>query len=207
MPVPLVLGAPAAGSALLAAAQWTLAACVAGFVAVGIMEGTKDKAETNQKDKAEAKTDAISTTREQCEKCPAIGQVTPYWESVSISADSTIYQIQICNSVYMPETEKIQVWLCLSVRFDGWKPQQCLFLEAKAKYDQFFENAEPKFWWKISKSGHISMMSQAGRQQTVCSTLKGIPNSHWHFLQPMSFAYYARAFSIYANIKVLHTPL
>ncbi|MDE1486979.1 restriction endonuclease fold toxin 5 domain-containing protein [Xenorhabdus bovienii] len=203
MPLPLVFASPV----LVAAAEYTLTA-LAGIaigvgVGVGIEEATKDKEE----DKAKTETGTIASSRTKCEECPAIGQVTPYWESVSISADSTIYQIQICNSVYMPEIEKIQVWLCLGVRFDGWKPQQCLFLEAKAKYDQFFENDDPKFWWKISKSGHISMMSQAGRQQTVCSTLKGIPNSHWHFLQPVSFAYYAKAFSIYANIKVLHTPL
>ncbi|WP_340618616.1 restriction endonuclease fold toxin 5 domain-containing protein [Xenorhabdus entomophaga] len=207
MPGPLVLGAPAAGAALVAAAEWTLAACVAGLVAVGIMEGTKEKEDTAEKDKAESRTDAISTTREKCDECPAIGSVTPFWEGVSISAKSTLYQIQICNSEYNPEMGKIKVWKCSEVRFDGWKPKQCLFLEAKAKYDQFFEGGVPKFFWKISKSGHKSMMSQAGRQQAVCIEFAGIPNSHWHFLQPVSFAYYSKAFSIYPNITAFHTPL
>ncbi|MDX7992699.1 restriction endonuclease fold toxin 5 domain-containing protein [Xenorhabdus littoralis] len=204
MPIPLVL----AGPALLAAAEYTLTA-LAGIaigtgVAVGINEATKDK--SDEQDKAKAETEAITSSRTKCEECPAIGHVIPYWESVSISADSTLYQIQVCNSTYEPATGKIEVWKCLEVRFDGWEPKQCLFLEAKAKYDQFFKDGVPMPWWKVSKSGHLSMMSQSAKQQAVCTKFEGIPNSHWHFLQPINYAYYLKMFSVYPNIKVFHTP-
>ncbi|MCG3462199.1 restriction endonuclease fold toxin 5 domain-containing protein [Xenorhabdus bovienii] len=199
MPLPLVF----AGPVLVAAAEYTLTA-LAGIaigvgVGVGIDEATKDKEE----DKAKTETGTIASSRTKCEKCPAIGNVIPYWESASISATSTIYQIQICNSVYNPETNQIQVWKCRVASFDGWKPEQCLFLEAKGKHDQFFEDGEPKFWWK---GGHSSMMSQAARQQEVCTTYQGIPNSHWHFMEPISFSYYSKAFSGFQNIKVFYTP-
>ncbi|PHM50533.1 restriction endonuclease fold toxin 5 domain-containing protein [Xenorhabdus miraniensis] len=206
MPGPLVLGAPAAGSALLAAAEWTLAACVAGLVAVGIMEGTKDKEKTDEKDKAEARTDAISTTREKCDKCPAIGQVVVFWEKCPSYSNITIeYQTRIAGTTYDPALVAIQTWKCQTVNFDGWKPENCLFLEAKALYDQFFKNGVPMDWWKVSKSGHLSMINQAERQQEVCDAFDGIPRSHWHFLQPISFAYYTRWFSIHPNITVFHT--
>ncbi|WP_426575251.1 restriction endonuclease fold toxin 5 domain-containing protein (plasmid) [Xenorhabdus stockiae] len=213
MPAPLVLGAPAAGAALVAAAEWTLAACVAGLVAIGIMEGTKEKEEADEKDKAESRTDAISTTREKCDECPAIDQVVVVWEKCSSYSDITIeYQTRIAGTTYKPELGVIQTWLCQTVNFDGWKPGQCLFLEAKANYEQFFEDGEPKWFFAkfkkkpTDKTGLESMMSQASRQNGVCISLSNIPKSHWHFLQSVPYEYFSEAFSPFSNIKTFHTP-
>ncbi|PHM50528.1 restriction endonuclease fold toxin 5 domain-containing protein [Xenorhabdus miraniensis] len=207
---PLVLGAPAAGSALLAAAEWTLAACVAGLVAVGIMEGTKDKEETAEKDKAESRTDAMSTTREKCDKCPAIGQVVMVWETTKSYSEITIaYQTKIAGTMYNPKLNLIETWLCQSVNFDGWKPGKCLFLEAKAKYDQFFEDGEPKWFYEhfrkkpTDMTGLESMISQASRQNEVCTSLNSIPKSHWHFLQPVSYTYFTGAFSSFGFTNII----
>ncbi|PHM37589.1 hypothetical protein Xmau_03806 [Xenorhabdus mauleonii] len=201
MPIPLVL----AGPALLAAAEYTLTA-LAGIaigtgVAVGINEATKDK--SDEQDKAKSETEAITTSRTKCKECPAIGSVIPYWESASISAISTIYQIQICNSAYNEITHQLEVWRCGAASFDGWKPKQCLFLEAKGKHEQFFEDGEPKHWWK---GGHTSMMSQAARQQGECTKFEGIPKSHWHFMELVTSSYFSKAFSGFPNITVFHTP-
>ncbi|PHM45104.1 hypothetical protein Xmau_01311 [Xenorhabdus mauleonii] len=202
MPVPLVL----AGPAILAAAEYTLTA-LAGIaigtgVAVGINEATKDK--SDEQDKAKAETEAITSSRTKCKECPAIGKVMMVWESTNgRSALAISYQALISKTIYDANLSRIESWNCLSVSFDGWQPSNCLFLEAKAKYDNFFKNGIPMGWWE----GQFSMMSQAEKQQMVCSSLNAIPTSHWHFLQPISFAYYARAFSKFPNIKVFHTPL
>ncbi|MGV8001993.1 restriction endonuclease fold toxin 5 domain-containing protein [Photorhabdus temperata subsp. temperata] len=198
MPLPLL--APAA-PALLAAAEWTLATCAAGLAAVGVMESTKDK--EGEQDKAKADTQTIASSRTECEKCPAIGKVTMVWEKTTSYSEITIaYQTKIAGTIYNPELNIIETWLCMDTNFDGWKPAQCLFLEAKAKYDQFFENGKPKPWWK---SSDYSMQKQGKRQQWVCISLNSIPNSHWHFMQPISYAYYLEKLSIYSNIKVFHT--
>ncbi|MDE1478321.1 restriction endonuclease fold toxin 5 domain-containing protein [Xenorhabdus bovienii] len=208
--MPFIL-APAV-PALVAAAEYTLTA-LAGIVigvgvGVGIDEATKDKEE----DKAKTETGTIASSRTKCEKCPAIDKVMMDWEKTNGRSDlATSYQAFIANTIFNPVTKMIEVWVCFNVSFDGWKPAQCLFLEAKAQYDNFFEDGEPKWFFKsfrkkpTDKTGLESMLSQATRQNTVCTTLNNIPKSHWHFLQPVSYGYFLTAFSIYPNIKVFHT--
>ncbi|MGV7963143.1 restriction endonuclease fold toxin 5 domain-containing protein [Photorhabdus tasmaniensis] len=208
MPLPLL--APAA-PAILAAAEWTLAACTAGLVAVGVMESTKDK--EGEQDRTKADTKTIVSSRTKCEKCPAIGKVMMVWEkTISYSEITIAYQTKIAGTIYNPELNIIETWLCMDTNFDGWKPAQCLFLEAKAKYDQFFKNGEPNDFYKNIKlkgkmSGHDSMINQAKRQNLVCETLNNIPKSHWHFLEPISYEYFLIAFSIFPNITVFNTEL
>ncbi|MDC9595091.1 restriction endonuclease fold toxin 5 domain-containing protein [Xenorhabdus sp. IM139775] len=193
--------------AILGAAEYA-ASALAGIllgvgVGIGVDELTKDK--EDEKDKAESDTKVITSSRTECEKCPAIGKVVMVWESTNgRSASAITYQAAIAKTIYDANLSRIESWDCLGVNFDGWQPYSCLFLEAKAKYDNFFKNGRPMDWWA---NGHLSMISQAERQQMVCSSLNSIPNSHWHFLQPVSFAYYARALSKFPNIKVFNTPL
>ncbi|WP_240487842.1 Tox-REase-5 domain-containing protein, partial [Photorhabdus australis] len=91
---------------------------------------------------------------------------------------------------------------CLKVTFDGWRPAYCLFLEAKARYDQFFKGKEPKKWWR----GVFSAQEQAERHQKVCDALECTPYVEWHFLQPISCAYFKIMFSKHKNISVHYTP-
>ncbi|MBD1225956.1 hypothetical protein IQ211_00795 [Xenorhabdus griffiniae] len=111
--------------------------------------------------------------------------------------------------VYNPELNLIETWLCQSVNFDGWKPGKCLFLEAKAKYDQFFEDGEPKWFYEhfrkkpTDMTGLESMISQASRQNEVCTSLNSIPKSHWHFLQPISYIYFTGAFSSFGFTNII----
>ncbi|EYU13181.1 MULTISPECIES: restriction endonuclease fold toxin 5 domain-containing protein [Photorhabdus] len=209
MPLPLL--APAA-PALLAAAEWTLAACATGLAAVGVMESAKDK--EGEQDKAKADTQTIASSRTECEKCPAIGNVTMVWEKTTSYSEITIaYQTKIAGTIYNPELNLIETWLCMDTNFDGWKPAQCLFLEAKAKYDQFFKNGEPDWIFgefrktPTSKTGAESTIWQAERQNRVCIGLNNIPKSHWHFLQPISYEYFSEMFVPFTNIKTFHTPM
>ncbi|PQQ22110.1 hypothetical protein C6H64_24280, partial [Photorhabdus luminescens] len=104
---------------------------------------------------------------------------------------------------YNPLTQMIQEFQCLKVTFDGWRPAYCLFLEAKARYDQFFDSdSKPKRWWK----GQISARNQAKRHQVVCDVLEGTPYVEWHFLQPVSYGYFKILFIEHKNINVYYTP-
>ncbi|MFD0706166.1 restriction endonuclease fold toxin 5 domain-containing protein [Photorhabdus akhurstii] len=200
MPLPLLV--PAALTAAEYAASALAGILVGVGVGLGVTEMTKDK--DDEKEQAEARTDVISTTREECKACPAIEKVSPSWESTSSYSQVTLdYQLQIAKTVYKPDAKLIQVWECLGVSFDGWRPKACLFLESKAKYDQFFRKGKPMEWW----AGDKSMIKQASRQQEVCTSLNSIPRSHWHFMEPMSATYYSKEFSGHPNVKVFHTPL
>ncbi|OTA18711.1 hypothetical protein Xbed_03064 [Xenorhabdus beddingii] len=211
MPV-FIPAIPAAGATILAAAEWTLAACATVLVGIGVMESTKDKA--GEQDKAKSDTQTIATSRTKCEKCPAIGQVMMVWEKCSsYSAITIAYQTKIAGTIYNPELKMIETWLCKGTNFDGWKPEKCLFLEAKANYDQFFKNGEPKWFYEnfrkkpTDMTGLESMISQARRQNVVCTSFNSIPKSHWHFLQPESYTYFTGVFTSFGfiNIKTFNT--
>ncbi|MCW7762354.1 restriction endonuclease fold toxin 5 domain-containing protein [Photorhabdus luminescens] len=198
MPLPLLV--PVA----LTAAEYAASALAGILVGVGVGLGVEEMTKEDEKEESLAQTDEISTAREECKVCPATEKVSSSWESTSSYSQITLdYQLQIAKTIYKPDAKLIQVWECLGVSFDGWRPEWCLFLESKAKYDQFFRKGKPVIWW----TGDESMKKQGRRQQDVCASLSDIPRSHWHFMEPVSAAYYSQEFAEYFNIKVFHTPL
>jgi hypothetical protein len=162
-------------------------AAVAGAGAVAVNEAAKNKVESAEKAKsapvAEAGTQA--KTKDTCDKCPPDGGllVTRNWDMSEVSRS---YQARITG--FAPYTE----WSFQANDFDGFKSQECLLLEAKAMYDQFFESAaEPKFFFKIK--GMPKIINQGIRQSMV--VLKARPSRlHWHFMQPLSYAYFTAQF-------------
>lgn len=203
MPVPLVLALPA----LYEAAQVTAIALstIIGVVAIDEM------VEENDKDKDGAKATIAESTK-PCEKCPAIPRVVSEQERFNGEAINLNYQMRICGTDSMRHDEgHITVeefafrdpWLLnptKKVKFDGWKPEQCLFLEAKGKLDQFFnENGEP--WY----SGSKEIVKQAERQKNVIYLCGNVPECHWHFMQPVSYRYYKKMIGGLTGIKVFHT--
>ncbi|TDB45073.1 Tox-REase-5 domain-containing protein [Photorhabdus khanii] len=160
------------------------------------------------------KGDLVNCPKYKCEKCPAIGNVTMVWEKTTSYSEITIaYQTKIAGTIYNPELNIIETWLCMDTNFDGWKPAQCLFLEAKANYDQFFKNGEPNGFYRKIKlgkkklSGHDNMLKQARKQNEVYIALNNIPKSHWHFLQFVSYSYFTETFAPYLNIKTFNTMM
>ncbi|CDH02401.1 restriction endonuclease fold toxin 5 domain-containing protein [Xenorhabdus bovienii] len=144
------------------------------------------------------------TESKDCEPCLAIPVTTPMYRRVARWSAITInYQVYIAKTIYDPITKTIQEFKCIGVTFDGWIPVSCLFLEAKARYDQFFRDGKPKGWWR----GIDSAMKQASRHQVVCQTLKGKPKVDWHFMQPISAGFFKGMFSLFTNIRVYHTPI
>ncbi|MCC8376765.1 hypothetical protein J8V17_23215, partial [Photorhabdus bodei] len=143
-------------------------------------------------------------TKKECQACLAIPVTSEKYRKVSRWSAITInYQRFIAKTKYDPATQMIQEFQCLKVTFDGWRPAYCLFLEAKARYDQFFDSdGKPKRWWK----GRISGKNQADRQQAVCDALDETPHVEWHFLQPVSYGYFKTLFIEHKNISVYYTP-
>ncbi|TDB48183.1 Tox-REase-5 domain-containing protein [Photorhabdus khanii] len=156
--------------------------------------------------KTAAKTEACESTEKQkaCEECLAIPVTSEKYRKVSRWSTITInYQRFIAKTRYDPAAQMIQEFQCLKVTFDGWQLTRCLFLEAKARYDQFFNSqGNPKNWWK----GVYSAKGQARRHQAVCDALDSTPHVEWHFLQPVSSSYFKILFSEYKNISVHYTP-
>ncbi|MBS9426444.1 Tox-REase-5 domain-containing protein [Photorhabdus caribbeanensis] len=156
--------------------------------------------------KAQSKTEECekTETKKECQACLAIPVTSEKYRKVSRWSAITInYQRFIAKTKYDPTTQMIQEFQCLKVTFDGWRPAYCLFLEAKARYDQFFiSEDEPKGWWKGVKSAQ----NQAVRHQAVCDVLDSTPHVEWYFLQPISYGYFKVLFSKYKNISVHYTP-
>ncbi|MBS9423562.1 restriction endonuclease fold toxin 5 domain-containing protein [Photorhabdus caribbeanensis] len=156
---------------------------------------TKAQSETEECEKTE--------TEKVCKACLAIPVTSEKYRKVSRWSAITInYQRFIAKTKYNSLTQMIQEFQCLKVTFDGWRPAYCLFLEAKARYDQFFKDSKPKRWW----TGSYSARNQAERHQTVCDALEGTPHVEWHFLQPISYGYFKVLFSKYKNISAHYTP-
>jgi hypothetical protein len=101
-----------------------------------------------------------------------------------------------------PKTE----WNFSGTDFDGFKPAQCRLQEAKAKYDQFFDPDDelPKFFFNIT--GKLKMFRQAKSQSSI--VMANPPSLlSWHFMQPISYAYFAKQFRMIApNIETVLQP-
>ena len=126
------------------------------------------------------------TQPDSCKKCPP-DCGTLVGRNWNMSEDARAYQARITG--FAPNTE----WNFEATDFDGFRSQACLLLEAKARYDQFFDKAgQPKLFFTFI--GLPKIISQAGRQSEVI--WKSPPSVlHWHFMQPVSFGYFSGRFS------------
>lgn len=134
---------------------------------------------------AESATES-DTSDSQCEKCPP-DCGTLVTRRYSMSEISRSYQARVTG---MPP---FQEWSFLGIDFDGFRSSDCALLEAKARYDQFFDaSGKPK--WFFGRFGSIRLIEQARKQSRA--TLASAPaNLHWHFMQPKSHAFFASEFS------------
>lgn len=160
---------------------------VAGAGAAVVNEAAKKKAESAERAKATpiAQAGSQTKTRDTCSKCPPdCGTlVVRKW---NMSEDARAYQARITG--FAPRTE----WDFGGTDFDGFKSQACLLLEAKARYDQFFVSGQqPEFFFNIT--GRVKIMRQATKQSAVIDASPPA-QLHWHFMQPLSHAYFTQAF-------------
>lgn len=173
---------------------------VTGAGAAVVNEAAKKKAESAEQAKAApiAQAGSQTKTRDTCSKCPPdCGTlVARNWH---MSEEARAYQARITG--FVPSTE----WSFNGTDFDGFKSQACMLLEAKAGYDQFFKSAEtPKVFFRLT--GLTKIKDQAKRQNAIVEA-SSPTQLHWHFMEPLSYAYFTESFSSSLLLIVTHlTP-
>ncbi|MDH0353586.1 Tox-REase-5 domain-containing protein [Morganella sp. GD04133] len=163
----------------------------------------------------------ISTTK-ACEDCPAENYIVPVPRKITrtTTPDSYLYQSIICNSqiteTYSPDGSRetyIGEWECTvippmrvkPVDFDGWKPEECNFIETKYNFDNFFDkDGIVKKWWK-SGGG---MKSQAESQNWLCANLfEGKSYVDWHFGTENIYNFASELLLVFNFIRTNYTPI
>ena len=196
--VPLVEGAAEAAAVLLGGT-----AAVGGAVVVSDAVRKRNQAASEAKDKAVAQTASVPKERKACDKCPPdCGTLYPR-NTAGWSADSIEYQQRIGG---MPAIGPgvIGEWSFNGVQFDGFDSSQCLLKEAKARYDQFFDEfRQVQPWWTAGADGVIN---EAMRQGAAAKPRPPI-RLRWHFMQPISYRYFSRIFTAaYPDLEVVYQP-
>ncbi len=111
---------------------------------------------------------------------------TEGWSDLAIA-----YQQRIGGMPTASMAGHITEWKWMGVDFDGFESGQCLLKEAKARYDQFFDEfGDPKEWWK----GDEPIMAEAAAQSVVAKPQPPV-QLRWHFMQPMSYRFFSKVFS------------
>jgi hypothetical protein len=183
--VPVVEGAAIA----LLRALGIVGTGVAGVAGTkALTDAAKAKADTadKSKDLPIAQATSATQTKKKCDKCPPDNGslVTRNW---NMSDESRLYQARITG--FAPRTE----WSYEDCDFDGFRSAACTLLEAKARYDQFFDDdGEPEFFFRMT--GARKMMAQALNQSDI---IWASPPAQlqWHFMQPVSYAYFKAKFN------------
>lgn len=173
------------------------AAAARALVALGVGAATGaagEAARQRQKEAEEARStpiarvDAQTKAREKCKECPPdagapFNRPTAGWSEATIA-----YQARIGGLPVGPGF--ITEWMFSGVTFDGFDTSQCTLKEAKAKYDQFFDDyGDPREWWK----GDEPVMAEAARQSAVAKPMPPV-QLRWYFMQPMSYRFFSKVF-------------
>jgi len=185
-----------------------LAALGIGVVAGAAGEAAREQARKRQEeaDKAKsapiARTDATTKARKKCPDCTPdrgapFNRSTAGWSEVSIA-----YQARIGGMPVGPGF--ITEWLFNGVTFDGFDSSECLLKEAKARYDQFFDEfRQVHNWWR---DGAYKLTEEAYRQATAAQPRPPV-QLRWHFMEPISYRYFSRIIkAAYPDVEVVFQP-
>lgn len=185
-----------------------LAALGVGLAAGAAGEAAKDAARKRQEEADRAKsapiarTEAPAQTKKKCPDCPPdkgapFNRPTTGWSEVSIA-----YQARIGGLPVGPGF--ITEWLFAGVTFDGFDSSQCLLKEAKARYDQFFDEfGLIRDWWK---DGELAVFNEAMRQGAVAQPRPPV-QLHWYFMEPKSYRYFSVVIqAAYPDVQVRFQP-
>lgn len=160
-------------------------------IGVGAVAGAAgDAARKQQKEADEAKstpiarTDAQTKAKEKCKECPPdagapFNRSTAGWSETSIAYQARIAGLPV-GSGFITE------WMFGGVTFDGFDSSQCTLKEAKAKYDQFFDD------YGDHKSCGRGMSRCWQKQSAVAKPMPPV-QLRWYFMQPMSYGFFSKA--------------
>jgi Restriction endonuclease fold toxin 5 len=199
---------------LLEAAAVRVLAVLGVGAATGIAVETARKAAQERSQEAEratatplARADTCATAagaqHPACKTCPPV-LGSPYLRNTAGWSNTTIsYQLRI-GAMPPGPPGYLTEWLYNGVHFDGFEPGQCLLKEAKARYDQFFDElGDVQPWWTGSAR---TVLAEAGRQNAAAQPRPPV-RLRWHFMQPKSYAYFAPLIREgNPGIEVLHQP-
>lgn len=175
--------------AIEAVAVRALAALGVGVAAGAAGEAVRKRQKEADEAKATpvARTDAQTKSKEKCKECPPdtgapFNRPTAGWSNTSIA-----YQQRIAGLPVGPGF--ITEWMFGGVTFDGFDSSQCMLKEAKAKYDQFFDDdGDPHEWWK----GDEPVLAEAVRQSAVAKPMPPV-QLRWYFMQSKSYRFFSKA--------------
>lgn len=193
-----------AGPVIEAAAARVLAALgltVAGGIAAETVRKRQeeaDKASSMPIARAEAK------AKEKCKKCPADEGGLALQPTAGWGLDSVVYQVRIAQMPPAP-VGYLTEWAFNGRQFDGFDSSQCLLKEAKARYDQFFDNWGG-FKYPFQEKIFDKMTSEAVGQNNAAIPKPPI-QLQWNFMEAVSYRYMSRLLArATPEIEVLFRP-
>jgi hypothetical protein len=151
-----------------------------------------------------ARVDVCSEEKSKCKDCPP-DKGTPFLrKTAGWSDDSITYQVRIAQMPPAPPGQ-ITEWRFRNVEFDGFDSALCLLKEAKAGYDQFFDQWGG-FKYAFQAKIFEKMTGQAVEQNNA-ATPKPPVQLQWNFKEPVSYRYMAKVFMrATPEIEVLYRP-
>ncbi|WP_299540855.1 Tox-REase-5 domain-containing protein [uncultured Herbaspirillum sp.] len=197
------VGRAAAQRAVPVIQRWLpRAAGGAGGVVAG--EGIEKRREEADKTKNSplAKAEVDSASRDKCRACPPLAghEITKNFREHKSWMD---YQARITGMRSGPLF--LTEWKYDKREFDGFKPVECLLMEAKAGYDQFF-SGPGEFEYDFKKRIIHDMVGQA-RLQNIAAQPRPPVKLHWYFMEPWTYAYLKPLFlRISPTIRVIFRP-
>ncbi|MYM26935.1 hypothetical protein GTP58_01190 [Duganella sp. CY15W] len=189
---------PVVEAAAVRVLAWLGVGLVAGAAGEEALKQARKRQEEADKAKVAPIARAESTTKEKekCKECPPdSGALVPV--NHHMSENSREYQAKITG--FPPGME----WLFAGKDFDGFKSSMCLLQEAKADYDQFF-NEKGKLRYLFQEELFLKMQKQALAQSMIVRSNKPAALT-WYFQTPIA-CNYMRPVLVRMGITVFHTP-
>jgi len=149
-----------------------------------------------------ASTDATTKERTKCKDCPP-DKGGPFQRNFTVRKSWVDYQAKITGMPNGPTF--IMEWEFAGTRFDGFVSAKCRLQDAKAGYDQFF-NEWREFKYDFQERIFVEMTEAA-----VTQNGKAVPKPPvqlwWYFQEPISYRYMQRVLQAAApQIQVVFQP-
>ncbi|MFN3296626.1 Tox-REase-5 domain-containing protein [Caldimonas sp.] len=198
--IPLI---EAAAIRILTALGVGVAAGAAGEVARQQARKRQEQAD-QAKDSTIARAEAPTRARQTCKECPPDRGEAALQSTAGWSLDSIDYQRRIGQMPAAPEGYLVE-WQFNGVRFDGFDSSQCLLKEAKARYDQFFDEWGG-FQYPFQERIFVKMTNEAVAQNRAAIPKPPI-RLQWNFMEPVSYRYMSKVLlRTSPEIEVLYRP-
>ncbi|MFV0662082.1 restriction endonuclease fold toxin 5 domain-containing protein [Denitromonas sp.] len=187
---------------------------VLAAMGVGVATGVADQAAREQVRKRQeaaenaksapiSRAEAPTGERKKCAMCPPDCGVPFNRSTAGWSEESVAYQARIGGLPVGPGF--ITEWQFNGVTFDGFDSGQCLLKEAKARYDQFFDEWG-EFKYLFQEKIFIKMIKEAVSQNNA-AVPKPPTHLQWSFMEPVSYRYMSKVLlQATPEIEVLYRP-